>query len=128
MTKPSITVEGGRDLRAALRKVADGTTDLKSAHADAANIVAVAARSIAPRRSGRLAASVRSSGQARQGVIRAGKAAVPYAGVIHFGWPGHNIRPQPFLYDALDRRASEVIDRYEAAVDQIIHRHGLDRK
>lgn len=128
MTKPSITVEGGRDLRAALRKVADGTADLKSAHADAANIVAVAARSIAPRRSGRLAASVRSSGQARQGVIRAGKAAVPYAGVIHFGWPGHNIRPQPFLYDALDKRASEVIDRYEAAVDQIIHRHGLDRK
>ena len=125
MARPEIKVEGARELRKALKNVEDGTADLKSVHADAAHVVELRATQIVPRKTGRLAESIRSTGQARQGVVRAGKASVPYAGPIHFGWPAHNIAPQPFLYDALDQRATEVIDLYQQRVDKLIKDNGL---
>jgi hypothetical protein len=125
VTKPSITVEGAKQLQRALRQVEGGMADLKVAHAEAAKIVERQAEAIAPRRSGRLAASVRSSGQARQGIVRAGKAAVPYAGVIHFGWAARNIAPQPYLYDALDARRAEVIATYNGHVNKLIKKNDL---
>ena len=126
MTKPAITVEGAKQLQRALRQVEGGTTDLKAVHAEAAQIVAKQAELITPRRSGRLMESVRSAGQARQGIVRAGRAKVPYAGVIHFGWAKRNIAPQPFLYDALDLRQKEVIAKYENHVKKLINKHDLD--
>tara|TARA_R110000782_G_C14483646_1_gene376358 strand:+ start:138 stop:518 length:381 start_codon:yes stop_codon:yes gene_type:complete len=126
VTKPSITVEGAKQLQRALRQVEGGMADLKGAHAEAAKIVEVKAERIAPKRSGALAASVRSSGQARQGIVRSGKAKVPYAGVIHFGWAARSISPQPFLYDALDDRRGEVIAVYDDRVNKLIKKHGLD--
>ena len=125
MTKPSIKVDGAKELQAALRKIEGGTKDLKAAHLAASEIVSVEGSRRAPKLTGRLAATVRAAGQARQGVVRAGFASVPYAGVIHFGWAGHNISPNPFLYDALDARSSEVIDTYEKHVDDLIKKNGL---
>lgn len=125
MTKPSIEVEGAKELRRALKQIDSGTADLKKVHADAAAVVEQAAGTFVPRRSGRLAGSIRSTGQAGAGVVRAGKAAIPYAGPIHFGWAAHNIAPQPFLYDALDQRRDEVIALYEDAVDKLIKDNGL---
>lgn len=126
MAKVDIRVEGADELRRALRGVADGTDDLKAVHLEAGELVVGRATQIVPRRSGTLGASIRAGAQARQGVVRAGKAAVPYAGVIHFGWAKRNIRPQPFLYDALDDRRREVIETYEAGVQGLLKRHDLD--
>lgn len=126
MTRPSISVDGARPLRKALRDVEDGTNDLKAVHADAAGIVERRAHSLVPRRTGLLDRTIRSSGQASAGVVRAGRASAPYAGPIHFGWRERGIRPQLFLYDALDDRANEVVDRYESAVGDLIDKHGLD--
>lgn len=126
MTTPKVTVDGARDLRKALRAVDGGLADLKGVHAAAAQVVETRARQIVPRRSGLLAGSLRSSGQNSGGVVRAGRTSVPYAGVIHFGWRARNIRPRPFLYDALDDRARQVIDVYEDRVGQVIRKHGLD--
>jgi hypothetical protein len=42
--------------------------------------------------------------------------------VIHFGWPGHNIEPQPFLYDAIERRSGDVIVRYARGIDGLLER------
>jgi hypothetical protein len=49
-----------------------------------------------------------------------------YAGVIHFGWPRHNIEPQPFLYDALDKRFDEVTKLYELRIAALVQK--LDRE
>ena len=126
MTGPSIEVEGARQLKRALRQIEGGTSDLKAIHGKAAKIVEDAARPLTPRRTGRLAASVRSSGVASGGVVRAGFAKVPYAGPIHFGWAKRNIAPQPFLYEALDSRSAEVIRTYEDGVNKLIKENGLD--
>jgi len=125
MTKPTIEVKGADGLRRALRQVEGGTSDLKAAHLTAAKVVSEEGSRLAPKRSGKLAASVRAAGQARQGVVRAGFARIPYAGVIHFGWAARNIQPQPFLYDALDSRTGEVMAVYEKQVDSIIKKNGL---
>lgn len=125
MTSPSIKVDGDRELRKALRAVADGIKDLKATNLEAAEIVRDEAKVLVPKLTGRLESSMRASGQAATGVVRSGSAAVPYAGVIHFGWAGHGIAPRPFLYDALDNRRDEVIERHEKNLNDLIRKHNL---
>lgn len=125
MTAATVRVDGARELRRELRALDDGISDLKAVHAESARVVEQRAVQIVPRRSGVLAGSIRSTGQAAGGVVRSGRASVPYAGVIHFGWPAHNIGPQPFLYDALDERRDEVIGLYEQRVNDLIKKHDL---
>jgi len=127
VTAPAIKVEGAKQVQKALRNIEGGTEDLKAVHLDAAEIVATQARALVPRRSGKLASSIRAAGQARQGVVRAGFASVPYAGVIHFGWPAHNISPQPWMYDALDERRGEVLGVYADRVNDLIKKNGLNK-
>lgn len=121
----TIRVEGVSEVRRALRKMDGGAQDLKEAHAEGAAVVAAEARALVPYRTGVLAGSIRSSGQARAGVVRAGRASVPYAGPIHFGWAKHGISPQPFLYEAADRRADEVRDRYLRGLRSLARDSGL---
>jgi hypothetical protein len=58
--------------------------------------------------------------------VKAGGRLVPYAGPIHFGWPRHNIAPNPFIYDALDDRKAEVIDKYEAHIEALVEKVGRE--
>lgn len=122
-----ITIDGVRELNRQFRRLGDAAVrDLKSTHADAARDVEREASALVPRRSGRLDASLRSSGTMKGGIVRAGSARVPYAGPIHFGWARRNIRPQPFLYDALDSRREEVREKYEDGIRSLIRKYNLD--
>lgn len=123
MTRPAIKVSGEDDVRRALRAI--GADDLREAHAEAAGVVEQRAEQLVPRRSGRLAGSISSAVRGSGGVVEAG-GSLPYGAVIHFGWPGHGIEPQPFLYDAADERRDAVIEVYEDRMNQIIKKHGLD--
>ena len=119
-----IKLEGEKELRKALRDFEDGTKDLKVVHAEAAKLVQLAARApVGP--TGALAASIRSSGTARAGVVRAGKKSVPYAGPIHWGWPKRNIKANPFLSKALESETAEVVDVYEDGISQLLKKYDL---
>lgn len=120
--KSAIEVEGGPQLRRAFKKLGDRMDDLKDVHESAAQIVASAARPLTPHRTGALADTIRTDRRAAGASVLAGRSRVPYAGVIHFGWPGHNIEPQPFLYEALDSRREEVAAQYEKAVAGLVRR------
>lgn len=146
--KPGIRVVGQRELQKALRALGDDAVDdIKKAHAAAAKVVEGTAKQLVPKHgarsvisgrpywyapehpSGQMARTVRSSGQRRGGFVRAGKKLVPYAGPVHFGWPsrpnpskgwrGGPIAPNPFLYDALDKRRDEVADMFARYIDDI---------
>lgn len=93
---------------------------LKESNAEAARIVKDTAYPNVPVRSGNLAASLRSSATARAGVVRIGKAKVPYAGPIHFGWHRKHIAPNPFLYEAMDARIDEVTTAYWERVEKLL--------
>ena len=117
---PLVEVEGGPKLRRAFRKFDDRLDDLKDLHQRAAEPVADEARAIVPVLDGDLRSSIRQDRRAAGAAVLAGKRAIPYAGVIHFGWAAHGIEPDPFLYDAADRRAGEVRDRYAAGVADLV--------
>lgn len=115
-----------RDLNRTVRRLRafgpDLANELKDTNLELAEEVADTARDLVPRVSGTLAGSIRAAGQARTGVIRAGRASVPYANPIHWGWPRRNIRPQPFMVDALDDRRDDIEKRYLEALDTLLDR------
>jgi hypothetical protein len=122
MPRSLVKVEGARELRATLKAAGDSFADLKAANAAAAGIVAPVAAGRAPVRTGRLAATVRPAGTKVAAIIRAGRAAVPYAGPIEFGWPSRNIEPQGFIVPAARDTEPQWTEVYWAAINRIIAR------
>jgi len=124
MEASTIRIEGIDKLRRALVKLDQAAKeDFKAAGKTAAEIVERQARTEVPVRSGNLKNTIRSSGQQRGGVVSAGRAKVPYAGPIHFGWGRRRIHPNPFLYRAADKRVDEVTEAYLAQVYEIWNRN-----
>lgn len=115
-----VEVEGGRELRAALKGVAGGLADLKATHAKISATVTPVAKRGVPHRSGKLAGSIRGTGTASAAIVRAGGAAVPYGGPIHWGWPARNIGAQPFLTDAGKATEPVWVAIYESDVQRLI--------
>jgi hypothetical protein len=152
--RPGVRVMGQKEFTRLLKALGDdAVNDIKKAHLEAAKIVEAAARPKAPAHggvsvisgtpywrtpvqpSGTLRNSLRSAGTQRGGFVRAGKKSVPYAGPIHFGWPsrpnaakgwqGGPIRPNPFMYDALDERRDEVAETFARYIDDIRRNRGI---
>lgn len=132
-----IEVTGAAELRKALRRMGADVKDMTKIHREMADKVAGEARGRAPRATGNLARSVKASATQKVARVQAGNNrkkvkgrrdsnSVPYAGPIHFGWFRRNIDPQPFIYDALDRRRDEVVRRYERHVGELVERVGRE--
>lgn len=126
MAESGIRVHGLREVVRSLEKFGVEVSDLKAAFKKVGTFIVDEAQSRAPMRSGRLAASIRPSNTKNKSVVRAGSARVPYAGVIHYGWPGHNISPQPFLTDALEANQDEAVEIIEDELQRLIRSLGLN--
>lgn len=120
MAQAVVRVEGLNRLRSTMRKASLDMTQLRDLNRGAASRVAGVARGTAPRRSGRLAASVRASASQRAGTVRAGRKSIPYAGVIHWGWPKRNIKAQPWLVDAAKASEPAWIEDYLRGVEKML--------
>jgi len=132
-----IDVQGVTVIVRQLKRMDDGTKkELKRVYIQSANIVYRNALPRVPVRSGKLKSSLRVSGTTRAGSVRAGgKRSAPYAGPIHFGWPnrpnlqkswyGGPIRPNPFLYSALDARRDAVEHAFFVGVMKAAKKAGL---
>lgn len=118
MTTPAITVDGVKELRARLRRVKDSELDneMKAIHQAISHEITQFALPRVPVRTGRLKASVRSSGTVREAVGRVGKKSVPYAAAVHWGWG------PPFLTDAAKRLEHGITQRYDDAVSGMLDR------
>ena len=126
MTKLAIDIDGVPDLNRALREFDGATDEMKGVHLEAAQLVEREAEKRAPvGKTRRLRNSIRSSAQAKSGVVRTGNARVPYGAPIHWGWRKRNIRPQPFIYEARDQVQPEVVALYEKGVHQLAKKHDL---
>lgn len=128
-----ISVEGARELRRSLRRAGSDLKDLKDANGRAAEIAAIASRALAPKKSGRLAGTIRSSGTKTAGILRAGSAGAPYANAVHWGrkmWPNtrhyratrSTVRPQPFLSEGATNSEGQWLPIYFAELETIINR------
>lgn len=115
-----VQIEGLNTLVRTLNRAGEDISDLKDAHARAGEVVARQAAASAPRRSGALAASVRPARQARRARVQAGKASVPYAPPIHWGWPTRGIEAQPFVSEAAQATEPVWLPIYMADVKQAL--------
>lgn len=123
MNTPAVRVENLSKVIRQIKQIEpDLVEELKTANREIADDVTTTARTIAPKKTGTLAGTIRPGATARTGLVRAGSARVPWVGPIHFGWARRNIRPQTFLYDALDARSAEVEERYLAAITKVLGR------
>lgn len=99
--------------------------DLKQAFSRIAQEGADSAESHAPKRSGRLASSIRGNRAQSKAVVTAGRASVPYAGPINYGWPKRGIAASGFMQEA-DREMQPIaIQRLEEEINRQIKAKGL---
>lgn len=134
-----LEVENLRELQQALRKVKDTELPkaLRAANKNMAQLVAEEALPHVPvGRTGRLKASVKAVGGARDAKVKAGTAArVPYAAAIHWGRlrgnvgspPGNRrgtnmVKGRPFLWEAKERvlQSGRGVAEYEAELKRIL--------
>lgn len=117
-----IQLKGARELARGLKQAGADLKDLRQVNKEAAQIVVPEAKSLAPHKTGELAASVRAGATQKAGVVRVGSKRVPYAGVINYGWPGHHIKPTKFANKAAKNTETQWTQLYAAAVQKIINR------
>jgi len=128
-----IKVKGLRSSIKALQAIGVDAKDIKSAGNEAGEIVAREARTLAPSRTGALRASIRVSKALNRVSVSAGNnGRVPYANPIHWGWLEDkewfikkNIRPNLFLYRALNQKMDTIMADYRLAMDEIIKKNGF---
>jgi len=106
-----------------MNRAKEDVSELKDAHRRVGNLVAQVASATGPRRSGKLAGSVRSTRQAKRARVVAGGSAIPYAGPIHWGWPARGISARPFISEAAQDSESQWVPIYkrdvQAALDKV---------
>lgn len=118
-----IRVQG---LSATVRKLQKAGADSQSMSALMHEIGMIVVRAaVPPRVSGTLAGTLRAGKGKTKAVVRAGGAKAPYAGVIHYGWPARNIRPQPFFTYALQRKRGEAVAKLDQGIGQILKKNDL---
>lgn len=115
-------LRGARELAKGLRKAGADMKDLRAVNRQAAQVVVPEAKTLVPRRSGRLANSIRAGATQKAGVVRAGSKRIPYAGPINYGWPKRHIKPTRFMNQAAKNTEPEWTKLYRDAVQQIIDR------
>lgn len=122
----TVQVTGLKETVKSLKRFGVEVSDLKAAFKRIGERVANEAKTLAPTKTGKLAGSVRAAQQQNKAVIRAGGARLPYAGVIHYGWPAHGIEPHPFLTDAIDSNRGESIAMLEQELKDLIQKLDLN--
>jgi len=125
MAFASVRVEGLTKLTRDLKAVGLEVDDLKDAFSTIAARGAQLASRFAPRRSGRLAGDVRGNRAQSKAVVIAGRASVPYAGPINYGWAARNITGAFFMQRASDAMEPVALVQLNQEIDKQIKKRGL---
>lgn len=127
---PAIRVDGLREFRAALKTAdAQSTKIINEELRVAAAEVAQTARGLAPRRTGRLAESLRPFAAGNRVGVR---SRLPYAGVVHWGGTisprGTDIRFRrtEFITRAVERHEAEIVRDLGEALERALVRIAND--
>jgi len=115
----SVQLVGGDRLTKDLKRFDRAMADRSSMNGDAASLIAARARSGAPRRTGRLAASVQSSGQRDAAVV---SSSARYAAPVHQGTRAPYRPARPFITDAVAQTRPRWLLSYQRAVTSLLAR------
>lgn len=127
MAGAQVEIRGARELRRHLRKAGVDMKQLKPVNKAAGEIVKTAATRTAPvgtrikrAKTKRLKDTLAVFATTTGARIRAGSKSVPYAGVIHWGWPKRGIKAQPFIADEAKKTEPQWLRLYEKHMEKII--------
>jgi len=134
-TSLNVRVDGLADLRRAVRAVDPaGLKAIQATLKGASETVARDARVLAPKKTGRLASSIRAGTSGNRAVVR---DRLPYANVIHWGgstgkghrpgaaWSGSVlVRPSLFISRAVDRNENRIAVMLANEFDRVIRTRG----
>lgn len=118
-------VEGLRETVKALEAAGVEILDLKEAMGRLAAAGADAVARHVPTGTGKLKGSVRGNKAKGKAEVIAGRASVPYAGAINYGWPKRHIRARNFLAEADAEIGPKAVQMFEDNLNQIITEKGL---
>lgn len=118
-------VEGLTGVTRALTALGLDVEDFREAFSRISQQAAQVAAGFAPKRTGRLAGDVRGSQTKNRAVVTAGRASVPYAGPINYGWRAHNIEPAHFMQKTDEVMRPRAVDLLEQGANAAIRRRGL---
>lgn len=120
-------VEGLRQVVRDLQALGVDLEDIKDSMAAIAKAATDVAVSAAPSRSGALRASIRGNRAKGKAVVTAGRARVPYAGAINYGWPARGIRGVGFMQQADTVIGPKAVEMLEQGINDLIEQRGLDQ-
>jgi hypothetical protein len=121
----SVQVRGLGEMVAGLESLGVEVEDLKDGFEEIARQGSVLAARYAPKRSGRLAGDIRGNRARSKAVITAGRASVPYAGPINYGWARRGIKPALFMQRADQELQPYALRRLEQDINSKIQSKGL---
>lgn len=122
----SLEVKGLRETIRTLEKFGAEVADLKAAFKRIGTLVSNEAKSLVPKRTGKLASTIKPSNTKNKSVIRAG-AGIKYAGPINYGWRRRGITPSYFMERAVTAKQGEVKEQLDAELHGLIRGLGLDK-
>jgi hypothetical protein len=115
-----VTIEGGPELRRALRALGADLRDLSALHRSIAGDVVKAVSGTAPKGdTGRLAGSFRALGSRTKARAR---SRLIYAPVINYGWEDHGIEAQHYAEAALAASRSGILAKYRAGLEKLLRK------
>ena len=122
----AITVEGIKQVTDSLKNLNKDLESNIELNKELSTTLSQKASAMAPVLTGALASSVKGNPSAEKAQIMAGSAAVPYAGVIEYGWPDRNIDAQPYLNPAVNDNMGYIIEKYNDSIQKAIKQYDLN--
>jgi hypothetical protein len=126
MAEAGISIKGVKQVTDTLTKLGKDLESNIELNKELSATLSQKASAMAPRLTGALASSVQGNPSAEKAQILAGSAAVPYAGVIEYGWPDRNIDAQPYLNPAVYDNLGYIIEKYNDSIQKAIKQYKLN--
>jgi hypothetical protein len=126
MAEAEITITGVKEVIDTLNKLNKDIESNLALNKELSTTLSQKASAMAPVLTGALASSVKGNPSAEKAQILAGSAAVPYAGVIEYGWPDRNIEAQPYLNPAVNDNMGYIIEKYNDSIQKAIKQYNLN--
>lgn len=121
-----VSIQGIDQAEKAIKSLAKELENNLTLNKELSTTLAQKASAIAPRLTGALASSVQGNPSEKKAQILAGSAAVPYAGVIEYGWPAKNIKAQPYLRAAVNQNMEYIVEKYNESIRENIRKYNLN--
>jgi phage gpG-like protein len=126
MAEANISIQGVKEVIDTLNKLGRDIESNIELNKELSTTLSQKASAMAPKLTGALASSVVGNPSAEKAQILAGSAAVPYAGVIEYGWPDRNIQAQPYLNPAVNDNMGYIIEKYNDSIQKAIKQYDLN--